>query len=83
MKDQLAQRKNQFRQSLRPQDDAILGQSGLAYLLKENIKDMRLDPEEAIPELQMIEKGIPFQTPPLQIENKSKPIPESSGGGPQ
>lgn len=71
-KEQLAVRRNEFRASLRPQDEKLLGDRGLAYILSKNGESLDLDIDKLIPGYSEIEELDGLEQMPLVVE----------GGGP-
>lgn len=66
-KEQLAVRRNEFRTTLKPTDEAIIGTPGLAYIIRKNIESLDMDVDRAMPGYDDLEELDPL-TPPPQIE---------------
>lgn len=91
-KEQLAVRRNEFRGSLRPTEEQLLGARGLAYILRKTLESLDIDADKAMPGYGDLEEldgldmlpspeatNIASQIPkPAMIENGGAPM----GGAP-
>lgn len=64
-KEQLAIRRNEFRATLRPVDEQLIGSAGLAYILRKNIESLDMDVDKAMPGYADLEKQNALTPPPV------------------
>jgi hypothetical protein len=67
-KEQLAVRRNEFRATLKPTDEQLIGTPGLAYILRKNIESLDMDVDRAMPGFDDLEELDPLTPPPVPIE---------------
>lgn len=66
-KEQIAVRRNEFRSTLRPTDEQLIGAKGLAYILAKTIESLDMNIDEAMPgysEIKELEDMAPPPIPP-------------------
>ena len=87
-KEQLAVRRNEFRATLRPTDEQLIGAPGLAYILRKNIESLDMDVDKAMPGYTDLEDLDALTPPPALGEGATgarqfpKAAPLEVGGAP-